>query len=384
LFSSTAIPLDRSPIIIVGAGVIGLGVAWRAAARGLPVRVLERSAVPAGASVSAAGMLAAHAEIALDERALIELAEFSSGLWPDFVAELEEASDRDVEYEACGSLIVALDRDDAERLQHLLRYMHARSFPVRWMHADAAREEEPLLSSHTTGAVLCPRDDRINPRALVSALYEAALRAGAQIDVETEVSRVEISAGAVTGVVLADGSVIESERVVIAAGAWSPQIEGLGAMQPRIRPVKGQILALAPSPSVGAPALRRVVRGPDAYLVPRRDGRLIVGATSEERGFDTQMTAGGVFELLRGAYEVAPYIYELDLVDMWTGHRPASRDNAPILGGCDIDGLFFCTGHYRNGIQQAPASVALMSALLAGEAPALALAPFLSNRFSRA
>jgi glycine oxidase len=369
------------PTIIVGGGLMGLGIAWQLAERGQRVIVFERGQPGREASWAAAGMLAPHAEIEFHEKDLLAFAAESQRRWPAFAARLEAASGSSVSYNTTGTLVAALDRDDVEALTRLLTYQQSEGLDVRWLDGDACREREPLLSPRVVGAIDAPGDHQVDNRALVNAMAAAALSAGVEVRTNAEVARIDVVAGQTSGIRLQSGESIGAAAVVVCAGAWSRSIDGLDAHGPPTRPVKGQMLALRFDPS--DPVLRHVVRAPDAYLVPRSSGRLVVGATSEERGFDRTITGGGLFELLRGAWDVLPIVYELELTDTWVGFRPGCRDNQPILGACDVAGLWFATGHYRNGIQQAPATIELVAeSMVAGVVDPL-LAPFTIERFAR-
>jgi len=372
---------SAAPVVIVGAGVMGLGLAWRLAAAGREVLVLERGTPGREASWAAAGMLAPHAEIEFHEHELLAFAAESQRRWPAFVAALEAASGAVVGHDRTGTLVPALDRDDVETLARLFEYQRSEGLDVQWLDGDACRDLEPLLSPRVAGAIHAPGDHQVDNRAFVDALRLAALGAGAVVRTDAEVASVAVDAGAVSAVVLADGERIAAAGVAVCAGAWSAGLGGLDVHRPPTRPVKGQMVALGFDPA--APVLRHVVRAPDAYLVPKASGRLVIGATSEERGFDRTITGGGLFELLRGAWDTLPIVYELEVLETWVGFRPGSRDNLPILGGCSVDGLWFATGHYRNGIQQAPASIELVADAMLGGDPAPVLAPFTIERFAR-
>lgn len=374
-------PLELdADVAVVGGGLMGLGIAWRVAQAGRSVVCVDGAAAGQGASWAAAGMLAPYAELDFDEVELLELAESSQRMWPEFADELAAAASADVGFDPCGSLVVAVDRDDAEAQERLFAYQRARGLDVARLGGAACREREPLLSPRVHSGTWSPGEHQVDPRRLLPAVELAATRAGARVFRGASCVRVDVSAGEVTGVAMADGGRVRARQVVVAAGAWSRAVDGLEPHRPPVRPVKGQMLAVARDPAL---TLGHVVRSPDAYLAPKAD-RWVVGATSEDRGFDDRVTAGGVWELLDGAYAVVPSIYELELVEVWTGFRPASRDNGPILGGCAVDGLFFCTGHYRNGIQQAPASIdGVAKAVLGRDVPAT-LAPFGVGRFGGA
>jgi glycine oxidase len=363
----------RSPsfdVIVVGGGVIGLAAGWRLAQRGLRVVVLERDRPGTGTSHVAAGMLAPIAEADLAEQPLLRLGVTSAGLYPRFVAELREASGLDPGYLECGSLLTARDRDEAESLERELEVRAALDLAVTRLLPGQARRLEPALRL----ALDVPDDHAIDPRQLVLALAAAVTSAGAEVRSGASVERVVCADGVVVGVELGDGSVMRADHVVIAAGPWSGEISGLPehARIP-IRPVKGQIMRLH-DPS-GPGLLTRVLRMRPGYIVPRGDGRYVLGGTMEERGFDTTVTGGAVYELLRDAIELVPGVSELVIDELSAGLRPGTPDNAPVIGAGALRGLFWATGHHRNGVLLAPITAELVVAAINGEAPPAAFSP---------
>ncbi len=374
-------PTTSCDVAVIGGGVIGLAVAWRAAQRGLAVCVLERGELGAGASHVAAGMLAPVTEADAGEIALLELGLRSARAWPQFAEQLEAAAGADPGLRRSGALVVARDRDEAEALERELALRVALGLEVERLLPSAARRLEPGLAPTLRLALEVPGDHSADPRALVLALAEAARRAGVTLRTSTVVDAIERRGRLVSGVRLAGGEVVRAARVVVAAGAWSGAIEGL----PRVplRPVKGQILRLRDP--AGAGLLERIVRwGPPTpgYLVPRGDGRYVLGATMEERGFDETVTAGGLYELLRDAGEIVPGVHELVVEETSAGLRPATPDNAPLLGpSSELEGLHWATGHHRNGILLAPVTAELVvDGLERGDGAALPPA-FAAERF---
>jgi glycine oxidase len=221
----------------------------------------------------------------------------------------------------------------------------------------------------------------VENRKLAAALRKAAEAAGASIREHTPVKEISLTGGRADGIVLDDGARITADVVVLAAGAWSRTIAGLPLEQrPPVRPIKGQMLALRMDPA--APLVRHVLWAPGVYLVPRNDGRLIAGATVEEKGFDSSLTAGGLLTLLEAAWRAVPAIEELPIDEMWVGHRPGSRDDAPILGPGPVDGLIYATGHHRNGILLAPVTADAVSRLILDGVVEPAIKPFSVERFA--
>ena len=372
--------VSKPNVAIIGAGVIGLGIAWRLAMRGVPVAVFDKGACGAGASHAAAGMLAACAEAEPGEEALVTLGRASQARWPAFAAELKEASGVDVGLRPEGTLVVALTSDDQARLSHQLVFQQKLGLPLQWITAAETRRREPHLAGKLAGAVFSPEDTQVDNRKLAAALRIAAEAAGAGISEHQAVKTISNDAGRVDGIVLADGRKVAADVVVLAAGAWSRSIEGLAPeLRPPVRPIKGQMLALRMDPT--APLLTHVVWAPGAYLVPRLDGRLLVGATVEEKGYDTSLTAGGILTLLEAAWRVVPAVEELPIDEMWVGHRPGSRDDAPILGTGLIDGLIYATGHHRNGILLTPITADAIAELVFEGAADPAIRPFSIERF---
>jgi glycine oxidase len=359
-------PTARADVVVIGAGVIGLSIAWRVSQRGAAVCVLERGELGGGASYVAAGMLAPVAEADSGELALLELGLRSARLWPAFAAELAEASGADPGLRRCGSLVVARDRDEAAALEreHALRL--ELGLDVERLLPSAARTREPALAPTIRLALDVPGDHAADPRATVCALAEACRRTGVAMYTRAAVRRISCEGAKIAGVQLAGGAVVATEQVVVAAGAWSGALAGLpDAARFPLRPVKGQIMRLRDPAGPGL--LERIVRFEGGYLVPRGDGRYVLGATMEERGFDTSVTAGGLYELLRDAGELVPGIHELAVEETAAGLRPATPDNAPVLGRCDeVEGLVWATGHHRNGILLAPVTAELVVGALEG------------------
>jgi glycine oxidase len=357
-------------VVIVGGGVIGLSCAWRAARRGARVAVVERSQPPAGATRVAAGMLAPVGELAFGEPELLKMTLAAAELYPDFVAELESTSGISTGYRRDGALHIALDRDEAAELRRVHALQRLLGLGAEWLPPRRCRELEPGLTPSFNGGVHAPSEGSVDPRALAAALL-AALDAedGAELLTGTGVEAALFEGERIVGVRTEAGEELRAGATVLAAGAWSGQAGWLPEpARPPVRPVKGQVLELRARD--GAAPCARIVASERVYLVPRPDGRLIVGATVEEQGFDTTVTAGGVHELLREAYRLLPEVAEMELVEAAAGLRPGTPDNLPLVGPSPAKGLLWATGHYRNGILLAPLAADAMADLLAGTDPA--------------
>ncbi len=370
--------------VFVGGGVIGLASAWRSAQRGARVCVLERAAPPAGATNVAAGMLAPVGELTFGERELLQLALLSGARWPDFAAEVEAAGEEATGFARCGALHVALDRDEAGELRRRHDLQRELGLEAEWLTPTRCRELEPGLVPNFVGGVLAASEASVDPRALALALAAALREAGGELHTGTEVVDGLWDGERLVGVRTAPSAAtrptddlvqtVRADAVVLCNGAWSGQATWLpNEARPPVRPVKGETVELRPREGEGAPAAR-IVASERVYLVPRPDGRLIVGATQEERGFDTVVTAGGVHELLREAYRVLPDVAEMEFAGTVAGLRPGTPDNLPIVGRGAVDGLVLATGHFRNGILLAPMTADAVAATLAGDALADVLA----------
>jgi glycine oxidase len=368
-----------SDAVVVGGGVIGLGIAWRAARAGMTVTVVD-DAPGRGASWAAAGMLAPVTELHYGEDELLALNLASAARWPGFAAQVEEASGQPVGYRPGGTLAVARDADDNAALEDLYRFQVRCGLDVQRLRSRECRQLEPGLHPGIRGGVLAAGDHQVDNRALVRALLVACERAGVRL-VQGRVAELATRGDRVTGVVLDNGETLSAGTVVLAAGCWSGGLGGLAAeVLPPVRPVKGQLLYLR-GPA-DQPLCSGNVRGLEVYVVPRGDGRVVVGATVEEQGFDTRVTAGAVHDLLRAAMELLPDVAELELVETVVGLRPGSPDNAPMLGPAGPEGLVVATGHYRNGILLTPVTADAVAELLAtGQVPEL-IAPFGPQRFA--
>jgi glycine oxidase len=339
--------------VVVGGGVVGLACAWRLAQRGARVALVERSSPPAGATRVAAGMLAPVGELSFGEPELLKLTLEAAELYPEFVADLETASGRETGYRRLGALHIALDRDEAAGLRRVHELQLSLELGAEWLPPRRCRELEPGLTPSFNGGVHAPGEAAVDPRALSEALLVACEAEGVELHLEVEIERALIEGERIVGVRTADGAELRADATVLATGAWSGRAEWLPeAARPPVRPVKGEALELRARD--GAAPCARIVASERVYLVPRPDGRLIAGATVEEAGFDTAVTAGGAHELLREAYRLLPEVAEMELVEAAAGLRPGTPDNLPLVGPSPVEGLLWATGHFRNGILLAP------------------------------
>lgn len=376
--------MANKKIIIIGGGVIGLGIGWQLAKEDVAVTIYERAQAGRAASWAAAGMLAPLAEAHSEEPELLKLGSQSLACYPQWVGELEADAEMSIGYCVEGTLIVGLEPDDMHQLGHLYTSQQDLGLDVEWLTGREAREIESALSPRVTAAIRCSTDHQVDNRLMVKALQRAYKTCGGVLHENNTAKRIVIENGTATGVHTQEGFQ-EADVIILAAGCWSAQVEGLpDTIIPPVRPVKGQILALQMEAGITVKNVIRTVRArysTSVYLVPRTDGRLIVGATSEEMGFDTRLTVGGMFELLRGAWEAVPGVYELPILETWAGLRPGSRDNAPILGKTPVENLIYATGHYRNGILLTPITAYEITKLIVTDETSETIAPFQLDRF---
>ncbi|MEI8409501.1 MULTISPECIES: glycine oxidase ThiO [unclassified Kribbella] len=372
-----------SDVVVVGAGLIGLATAWRLAADGIQVTVCDPTPGTQTSAV-AAGMLAPVTEVEYGEDDLLALNLASVAAWPSFAAELEDVTGMSAGLHQTGTLSVAYDVDDAAALRRLADYQRRLGLDVEELSGRDARKREPLLAAGVSGGVWVPGDHSVDNRQAVAALLRAVEVSGVTL-LRQRVSHVITAGTTAVGVQLDNGDTVRAGHVIAAAGPWSGQLDGVPQeLRPPVRPVKGEVLRLR-VPEAYRPALNHTVRatarGFSVYLVPRPGGELVVGATSSELGYDTRVLAGGVFSLLRDARTVLPITDELELVEAIAGLRPATPDNAPVLGPSGLDGLLWATGHYRNGVLLTPITAQIIAdTVRTGVVPELGK-PFLASRF---
>jgi glycine oxidase len=355
-----------SDLVVIGGGAIGLTVAWRARTDGLEVDLIDPSP-GRGASWAAAGMLAPVTEVHYGEESLLRLNLLSAESYPSFVADLESYTGLNVGYRRSGTVMVARDSDENEELGELWRFQQRLGLPSERLRSRECRRLEPGLAPSVRGGIFVADDHQIDNRALVEALLDACNKSGVRF-VRESVEGLAVGEGRAHAVRYGSSESLACGTVVVAAGARSNGISGIPSNMIPVRPVKGQLLHLHGPP--GSDVASHSVRGLDVYAVPRGDGRLVVGATVEERGFDRQVTAGGVYTLLRDIYELLPGITELELRETAVGLRPGTPDNAPLIGRTGIDGVLAATGHYRNGVLLTPVTAdAIVQTITAGSEP---------------
>ena len=357
--------------IVIGGGVMGLASARELRRRGYSVTLLERAQPGRAASWASAGIIGATLRDEADPN--LELRRVSRQLWPAFAEAIQAESRMDPEYREMGCIYLATNEQEAEALQPRAN----NETEAQWLDPKALRELETAVAQDLPGGLLVPGGN-VDNRRLCRALEIAARRAGVSIKTGAEVRAITTQSGRVTGVRTAS-SHNAADLVIVAAGAWSGSIDHVSPALP-VRPQRGQILALDQT-SVGIQ--RVLLTAGDPYFVPRADGRLLIGATREEAGWDPSITAGGIAWLLNRAMQVVPKLSGCPIAEIWTGFRPLSADGLPMIGRGDLDGLFILTGHGPSGIAPLPGSIALLMALVAGEPPPVAPEPFDPLRFAR-
>jgi glycine oxidase len=371
---------EETDVVIAGGGVIGTAIAWRAALRGFSVALVDPawgSPETDAATEVAAGMLGPVSESVFGEQDLLALNLLSIGRFPGFAAELEAATGQEVGLRTEGTLAVAYDRADHDRLARLTAFRHSLGLAAQQLDARECRDLEPFLAPGVHGGVLVIGDLSVDNRRYAKALRAAAAAACVRV-----IRGCVTQAAPGIGVTVDTAGFIPARAVVLAAGWRTGQIGGIPkALTTAFRPVKGQTLRLrhpAGMPHVVTRTIRAIVGGTDVYLVPRADGEVVVGATQDERA-DRQVTAGGVHDLLHDAMSVLPAISELTLAEASAGLRPGSVDNGPVVGVA-APGLMVAAGHFRNGILLSAATADAVADLLGGGQPAAEWRPFTPGR----
>ena len=394
--------ISREPVdvVVVGAGVIGLAIAHACARSGRQVHIVD--ATPAtGATYAAAGMLAAVSEFHYQEEPLLELMQASAALYPAFIASLgtgtatapshaQRSAAELAGFRTTSTLCVGFDSGDRTALADLRAAQRSNGLSVEPLTIREVRAREPMLSPGLSAAYLIAEDHQVDPRALAATLQSDLAALATPIVRHNAVQLLQEPgaglAARVTGVLLADGSEMLSREVIVANGLGASALAGLPEwLELPLRPVFGDILRLR-VPEKLRPLLtatvRGQVRGVPIYLVPRADGTIVIGATQREDGSPT-VSAGGVYQLLRDAQQLVPAVAELELLEVVARARPATPDNAPLLGRVEgLGGLIIATGFFRHGVLLAPIAAAICRDLLDGEADAR-WAKFRPDRFSR-
>jgi glycine oxidase len=370
---------ETAEVAIIGGGVIGLAIARALALRGVrDVLLIERNSLGAESSSAAAGMLAPQAE-ANRAHEFFFLTCQSRDLYPKFAAALLEETGIDIELETTGTLYLAFTDDDADELEKRFEWQTMAGLPLERLSPTSARQLEPSIHENVRAALKFPLDSQVENRRLISALASANERLGVRLETGTEVISLRIKRDQIAGLETSRGFIVAGS-VVIAGGAWSSLIGAADKALPnlRIKPVRGQMLCFEANPQIA----RHVIYSPRGYIVPRRDGRLLVGSTTEQAGFEKRVTAAGVHSILSAAMEISRRIAALPLTDSWSGLRPRAGDTLPVLGPCaEIAGLFYATGHYRNGILLAPITGELIARAIVDKTFPAALRIFSPDRF---
>lgn len=371
-----------SDVVIIGGGVIGLAVARELARRGArDVTVIERAALGAEASSAAAGMLAPQAEADCADE-FFYLTCRSRDMYPKFAADLRDETGLDIELETTGTLYLGFSNHDVHELEQRYAWQTEAGLPVQMLTRDEAQTLEPGISDAAQLALKFPLDTQVENRRLVTALSTSNQQLGIRLVTGTTVKSLNVKGGRISSVETFLGEVT-TDNVVIAGGAWASMLNVPDKALPDIgiEPVRGQMLCFEANPQIA----RHVIYSPRGYIVPRRDGRLLAGSTTEYAGFDRRVTAAGIQSITSAALEICPAISSLPLAASWAGLRPRAADGLPVLGPCaEIEGVFYATGHYRNGILLAPLTGELIAAAIIEKAFDPVLNVFSPDRFRMA
>jgi len=347
-------------VVVIGGGVIGLSIARELAPR-KSVLLLDRGPTGNGTSWAAAGMLSPLSE-ANNDGPFFQLCTRSFSMYEEFVRGLAEETGIDCGYsDNEGVLTLATTSEGASTLQCRAAWQQKAGFEVELLSGDEVRKLEPLVTAPIQKALFTPRERSIGPRRLVNALRESCLNRG--VDIET-------------GVNVQSLTQFKAPNVVVASGVWSGELKGLDPVIP-VQPRKGQILSLA----TASQPFKRIIRWQHTYFVPRGSGDLIVGATEENAGFDRSNTPAGISQLLNEAQQISSHVGAYPILEMWSGLRPATPDHLPIIGPASIPGVFYATGHYRNGVLLAPVTASIIAELIENGKPTTAIDSFLPSRF---
>jgi len=364
--------------IIVGAGIAGLAIGWRLAQAGADVEIYDRGLAGRGATWAAAGMIAPGAELKNETEELAQFAHRSRAAWPAFAAELEAESSCTIGYSEPGSLITAFDDARAQALEQRVSALSSSGVAAEWLEPAVLRHDEPLLSFELRGALHIPGDAHVDNRLAGEALRIALARRNIAVHENTEVRGLLIAEGRVRGVTSSSGAA-SGDAVIVASGAWLTAVGGMAANLPPVTPVKGQMVAVQPPEGTKLP--RRLLWGEDAYMVTRR-GRLLIGATVEDAGFDTSVSMEACARLVSAATRIIPPLSGWGVSEMWAGLRPRTPDGSPVIGACALEGLYVAGGQFRNGILFAPAVADAMRRIVLTSGPVAEVRAFAPQRFA--
>ena len=369
-------------ILIIGGGVAGLTIGWRLAACGAQVEILERGLAGRGSSWAAAGMLAATAESEIRDDECAHLAQAGRSAWPSFAAELEKASGIMLGYRECGALLIAQSSKRADELRAVADALSERGSRAAWQTQEEVAKREPLITHHIKGALFAPEDAQVDNRQLSIALAHAFRAAGGKLREHCNVRSVEVKHGKVSGVVTENGK-ITADKVVIAAGAWTNEFDGLEeGVLPPVRPAKGQMTSIAPMNGEIMPG--HLIWGEETvYLVPRSES-LLIGATVEDVGFETSVSRETLDVLIARATQLVPSLSSWKVVESWAGLRPRTPDDSPVLGETPVAGLIVASGQFRNGILFAPVLADMVQSVVMEEEPGPLISGFSPKRFATA
>lgn len=340
--------------IVVGGGIIGCSIALRLAQAGQRVAVIDRASAGSEASSAAAGMLSTQTD-AVSRDPFFDLGLKSRNMYKAFAQELKDLSGVDPEYQSQGTICVALNNDEMEHIAASASWQIESGFAVERLSANDIARLEPEVSRSAVGGLFFPEDHQVENRRLMTALAGAVRKLGVELIEQTEVTALALEGNACTGVETA-GQSWTAGSVVIAAGSWSEKFLAPIGIKIGIAPVRGQMLALRGD----VLPISHVVHSGSCYLVPRKDGRIVVGSTIEQAGFEKSVTAGGVSHLLDDAVRLVPALGEARVVELWSGLRPDTPDHLPVFGPTPIENLYLASGHYRNGIMLAPITAEIM------------------------
>ena len=366
-------------VIVVGAGIAGLAIGWRMAQAGADIEIYDRGLAGRGATWAAAGMIAPGAELNEESNELARFARLSRAAWPAFAAELETESGFSIGYSEPGSLITALDETRAQVLQQRADELSSSNIHAEWLPSTALLAGEPTLSPALHGALYIPGDAQVDNRLTGEALRLALARRHVAVQENTEIREMLIEAGRVRGVICAGGAV-SADAVIVASGAWLNAFGSPAVELPPVSPVKGQMVAVQPPDGTSLP--KHLLWGENGYLVSRR-GRVLIGATVEDAGFDTSVSSEARSQLVAAAARIVPALSGWRISEMWAGLRPRTPDGAPVIGACGVEGLYVAGGQFRNGILFAPSVADAVRRLVLTSEPVSEIRAFAPARFAQ-